>query len=73
MATTIMGTRVYRRSTTGGEDAKKLRNSGIPAVEFALGTDTVHAPDESVPVDVLVDNAVVYTQLPAEWSSQADP
>jgi succinyl-diaminopimelate desuccinylase len=64
------GDRVFRRSATGGGDAKKLRNAGIPTVEFALGTDTVHAPDEYVPVDVLVDNAVVYAQLPARWQSQ---
>jgi succinyl-diaminopimelate desuccinylase len=64
------GDRVFRRSATGGGDAKKLRNAGIPTVEFALGTDTVHAPDEYVPVDVLVDNAVVYAQLPTRWQSQ---
>lgn len=68
----VTDTRVYRRSATGGGDAKKLRNAGIPTVEFALGTDTVHAPDEYVPVDVLVDNAVVYTQLPAAWRSQIE-
>ncbi|WP_144926405.1 M20 family metallopeptidase [Halorubrum salsamenti] len=66
------GDRVFRRSATGGGDAKKLRNAGIPTVEFALGTDTVHAPDEYVPVDVLGDNAVVYAQLPARWLSQID-
>ncbi len=66
------GERVFRRSATGGGDAKKLRNAGVPTVEFALGTDTVHAPDEYVPVDVLVDNAVVYAQLPARWQSQID-
>jgi succinyl-diaminopimelate desuccinylase len=65
-------THVYRRSATGGGDAKKLRNAGIPTVEFALGTDTVHAPDEYVPVNVLVDNAAVYSQLPAAWRSQVD-
>ncbi|MFC7139878.1 M20 family metallopeptidase [Halosimplex aquaticum] len=64
------GDRVFRRSATGGGDAKKLRNAGIPTVEFALGTDTVHTPDEYVSVDVLVDNAVVYAQLPARWESQ---
>ncbi|CQH64656.1 peptidase M20 family protein (homolog to succinyl-diaminopimelate desuccinylase) (plasmid) [Halobacterium hubeiense] len=64
------GDHVFRRSATGGGDAKKLRNAGIPTVEFALGTDTVHAPGEYVPVDVLVDNAVVYAQLPTRWQSQ---
>lgn len=66
------GEHVFRRSATGGGDAKKLRNAGIPTVEFALGTDTVHAPDEYVPVDVLVDNAIVYARLPAAWRSQID-
>ncbi len=64
------GDRVFRRSATGGGDAKKLRNADIPTVEFALGTDTVHVPDEYVPVDVLVDNAVVYAQLPGQWQFQ---
>jgi len=71
-AAAVTDTRVYRRSATGGGDAKKFRNAGIPTVEFALGTDTVHAPDEYVPVDVLVDNAVIYTQLPAAWRSRIE-
>ena len=71
-AAAVTEMRVYRRSATGGGDAKKLRNADVPTVEFALGTDTVHAPDEYVPVDVLADNAVVYTQLPAAWRSQVD-
>jgi len=71
-ASAVTGTRIYRRSATGGGDAKKLRNAGIPTVEFAFGTDTVHAPDEYVPVDVLVDNAVVYAQLPAAWQSEME-
>jgi succinyl-diaminopimelate desuccinylase len=70
-AADVTGDRIFRRSATGGGDAKKLRNEGISTVEFALGTDTVHAADEYVPVDVLGDNAVVYTQLPAVWHSQS--
>ncbi|WP_200531513.1 M20/M25/M40 family metallo-hydrolase [Halorubrum sp. LN27] len=68
----VTGARVFRRSATGGGDAKKLRNAGVPTVEFALGTDTAHAPDEYVPVDALVDNAVVYARLPARWRSRID-
>jgi succinyl-diaminopimelate desuccinylase len=68
-AMNTIGDHVFRRSATGGGDAKKLRNAGISTVEFALGTDTVHAPDEHVPIDVLVDNAVIYTQLPTRWES----
>ncbi|MDB2282301.1 M20 family metallopeptidase [Halorubrum ezzemoulense] len=71
-AAAVTGDRVFRRSATGGGDAKKLRNAGISTVEFALGTDTLHAPDEYVPVDALVDNAVVYAQLPAAWRSRVD-
>ncbi|UHH27127.1 M20 family metallopeptidase [Halobacterium noricense] len=71
-AADVTGERVFRRSATGGGDAKTLRNAGVSTVEFALGTDTVHAPDEYVPVDVLVDNAVVYAQLPKVWQFQID-
>jgi len=41
-------------------------------VEFALGTDTVHATDECVLVDTVVDNAVIYTRLPAVWASRTE-
>ena len=68
-AADVTGARVFRRSATGGGDAKALRNAGIPTVEFALGTDTVHAPDEYVPIEALLDNAVVYARLPAVWAS----
>lgn len=62
------GDRVYRRSATGGGDAKKLRNVGVPTVEFALGTDTVHAVDEYTTVDAIVGNAVTYTRLPSVYA-----
>ncbi len=64
----VTGERVYRRSATGGGDAKRLRNEGIPTVEFALGTDTVHAVDEYTTVDALVGNAATYVRLPAAWA-----
>ncbi|WP_226023822.1 M20 family metallopeptidase [Halomicrobium salinisoli] len=64
----VTGERVYRRSATGGGDAKRLRNEGIPTVEFALGTDTVHAVDEYTTVDALVGNAAVYARLPVAWA-----
>lgn len=50
-------------------DAKKLRNSGIPTVEFALRTDTVHAVDEYTTVDALVGNAVTYACVPYEFAT----
>jgi succinyl-diaminopimelate desuccinylase len=63
-ATAVTGEHVYRRSATGGGDAKTLRNAGIPTVEFGLGTDTVHAVDEYTTVDALRDSALVYASLP---------
>lgn len=63
-AADVTGDRIYRRSATGGGDAKTLRNEGIPTVEFGLGTDTVHAPDEYTTVEALVGNAQVYARLP---------
>ncbi len=66
------GERVYRRSATGGGDAKQLRNAGIPTVEFAFGTDTVHAADEYTTVDALVDNAAVYASLPQTLTQTLD-
>ena len=60
----VTGERVYRRSATGGGDTKQLRNAGVRTVEFALGTDTVHAVDEYTTVDALVDTAEVYGRLP---------
>ncbi|WP_458210020.1 M20 family metallopeptidase [Haladaptatus sp. NG-SE-30] len=63
---------VYRRSATGGGDAKKLRNAGIPTVEFGLGTDTVHAVDEYTTVGALVDNSRIYATLPYTYADQFD-
>jgi len=68
----VTGDRVYRRSATGGGDAKTLRNAGIPTVDFALGPDTAHAVDEYTTVEALVDNAAVYARLPARWGRAVD-
>jgi succinyl-diaminopimelate desuccinylase len=72
VATELTGERVYRRSATGGGDAKRLRNTGVPTVEFALGTNTAHAVDEFTTADALVGNAEVYARLPMELASQLD-
>jgi succinyl-diaminopimelate desuccinylase len=64
VAADVTGDRVYRRSATGGGDAKKLRDAGIPTVEFALGTDTVHAVDEYITADALAGTAETYAALP---------
>jgi succinyl-diaminopimelate desuccinylase len=66
LAKRVTGGTVYRRSATGGGDAKKLRNAGLPTIEFALGTDTVHAVDEYTTVDALTGNAELYARLPYE-------
>lgn len=66
-ASRVADDRIYRRSATGGGDAKKFRNAGIPTVEFAFGTDTVHAVDEYTTADALVANARVYAELPNAW------
>jgi succinyl-diaminopimelate desuccinylase len=71
-AEAVTGERIYRRSATGGGDAKRLRNVEIPTVEFAFGTDTVHAVDEYIPVDALLDNALVYSNLPQAFARELD-
>ena len=70
-ASEVTDSRVYRRSATGGGDAKTLRNRGISTVEFALGTDTAHAVDEYRTVDALVGNALVYTEVPFQYRDQS--
>ncbi|MDS0243218.1 MULTISPECIES: M20 family metallopeptidase [unclassified Haloferax] len=72
VASGVTGDRVYRRSATGGGDAKKIRNAGISTVEFGLGTDTAHAVDEFTTRDALVGNAEVYARLPAELLKRLD-
>ena len=62
-ASDVLGEGLYRRSATGGGDAKQLRDAGIPTVEFAAATDTAHACDEYTTVDALAANAEVYARL----------
>lgn len=64
-AESVCGERVYRRSATGGGDAKRLRSAGIPTVEFAFGPDNAHAVDEYTTVEALRHNAETYARLPA--------
>lgn len=63
----LVGEPVYRRSATGGGDAKNLRNAGLPTAEFALGTDTSHAVDEHTTVNALKGNAEFYASLPQRF------
>ncbi|EJN58456.1 M20 family metallopeptidase [Halogranum rubrum] len=72
LAREVTGERVYRRSATGGGDAKRLRAAGVPTIEFALGTDTAHAVDEYTTVDALTGNAFVYTALPYAFADRLD-
>ena len=64
--------RVFRRSATGGGDAKTLRNAGISAVECAIGADTAHAVDEWTSIDALAATATAYTALPTLFAAEHD-
>nr|WP_254714841.1 M20/M25/M40 family metallo-hydrolase [Natranaeroarchaeum aerophilus] len=64
VAESVLDDRVYRRSATGGGDAKRLREAGIPTVEFAVATDTAHACDEFTTVSALSATAEAYLGIP---------
>jgi len=55
---------VYRRSATGGGDAKVLRHRGTPTVEFGFGTQTAHGTDEYTTTAALVRNVTSYATIP---------
>ncbi|MFW6321698.1 MAG: M20 family metallopeptidase [Halohasta sp.] len=71
VASEVADDRIYRRSATGGGDAKKFRHAGIPTVEFAFGTDTAHAVDEYTTAEALRWNAAVYERLPAAFAEHS--
>jgi succinyl-diaminopimelate desuccinylase len=60
----VVDDEVYRRSATGGGDAKVLRHEGIPTVEFGFGTQSAHGTDEYTTTEALVRNAISYGTLP---------
>ncbi|SHH01382.1 M20 family metallopeptidase [Halobaculum gomorrense] len=60
----VVDDQVYRRSATGGGDAKVLRHEGIPTAEFGFGTQTAHGTDEYTTTEALVRNAISYGTLP---------
>jgi succinyl-diaminopimelate desuccinylase len=64
------GTQVFRQCATGGGDAKKLRNAGIPAVECAVGSDSAHAVDEYISIDDIEETAEWYSRLPRELAGR---
>jgi succinyl-diaminopimelate desuccinylase len=61
--------RVYRRSATGGGDAKALRRDGVGTVEFGFGTQTAHGTDEYTTVEALRRNATAYALLPYTYAA----
>ena len=66
----VTGEHIARRSATGGSDARHTRTAGIPTIECAVGTDTLHAADEYTTVGVLRQNTLIYTRLPYAVSYQ---
>lgn len=64
--------RVSRYCATGGGDAKKLRATGVPAVECAVGSDTAHAVDEHITIDALDRTAEWYLRLPEQLAKQVE-
>jgi len=69
----VLPERPLGRCATGGSDAKKLREAGVPAVECAVGSDTAHGVDEYVTLDALERTAAWYERIPslfAGWSPQ---
>ena len=66
----VVDDQVYRRSATGGGDAKVLRHEGIPTVEFGFGTQTAHGTDEYTTPQALGRNAVSYGTLPVLYAQQ---
>ena len=70
----VVDDRVYRRSATGGGDAKVLRHDGVSTVEFGFGTQTAHGTDEYTTTEALVRNATAYAILPQTYDrSTTDP
>ena len=70
IAASVLDERVFTRSATGGGDAKTLRNAGIPTVEFGVGTDTAHGPDEYTTAEALLANAETYARLPHTFADR---
>jgi succinyl-diaminopimelate desuccinylase len=69
-AARVVDDEVYRRSATGGGDAKVLRHRGIPTVEFGFGTQTAHGVDEYTTEAALARNATAYASIPYEWAKR---
>jgi succinyl-diaminopimelate desuccinylase len=66
----VVDDRVYRRSATGGGDAKVFRHEGVPTVEFGFGTQTAHGTDEYTTIGALTRNVTAYVLLPSEYQRE---
>jgi succinyl-diaminopimelate desuccinylase len=66
----VVEDRVYRRSATGGGDAKVFRHEGVPTVEFGFGTQTAHGTDEYTTTDALIRNVTAYALLLSEYEQE---
>jgi len=71
-ARSTLPTPVYRRIATGSGDARAFREQGVPTVEFATGTGTVHGVDEYTTRTNLRHDAVAYARLPYELADRLD-
>ncbi|WP_229115685.1 M20 family metallopeptidase [Halapricum desulfuricans] len=67
----VLPERPLGRCATGGSDAKKLREAGVPAVECAVGSDTAHGVDEYVTVEDLERTAAWYERIPSVFAGWA--
>lgn len=67
-AESVIDEPVYRRSATGGGDAKTFRLRGIPTVEFGFGTQTAHGTDEYTTTTALTQNATAYAIIPQVYA-----
>jgi len=68
----VVDARVYRRSATGGGDAKAFRHEGVSTVEFGFGTQTAHGTDEHTTEQALTRNVTSYALVPHLYSEYQD-
>ncbi len=70
-AAAVVDDQVYRRSATGGGDAKMFRHEGAPTVEFGFGTQTAHGTDEYTTKRALLRNVTSYATVPVLYDEYA--
>jgi succinyl-diaminopimelate desuccinylase len=69
-ADSVVEDEVFRRSATGGGDAKTLRRIGIPTVEFGFGTQSAHGVEEYTTREALARNVTAYALIPYELQEE---